>query len=243
MMSHDIDLDIERASQKFSRIQKFLGVTFAAILAAALVATVGILTYLHKRAAQAEEAAKKAVQTSEAAFEQASDQVAMLDDAAKANDKIKGWAKQISQTGTTVQKRDAQRIISDADTVAAKLEETISSSKTTQLAQDEVIQDVSARTTGPGRYGVVVSADRQEIHTVEAVEQLQRRGFHNIAIYSGHGPLRTVVRFDAWQDARDELSRVQQYRSTAYLINLDKWCINPQDTGKRIANAAVYSCE
>jgi len=239
MIRQDIDIAINR----FRRRQRLLRLVFVLVLTSAMLATFFIVAYSHERSMRAEEAADKAAKNTEVTFDKTSDQVAMLDAAAKANDSIKLWAEQIRKTGSTAQKVDAEKIIDNAGTIASQLENSISSSKTTQLAQDEIIQGAYAKASGPGKYGIVVSADRQEVHTVEAVEQLRKRGFDNIAVYFGHGPLRTVVHFETAAEAHAQLPQIQQYRSTAYLVNLDKWCSNQRNTGKPIANAPVFSCE
>lgn len=179
----------------------------------------------------------------EVAFENTSQQVSELDNAKKAIDVLQQQVEQLANNAKTSQERQgAQKALESATTVASKLDASISSAKTTLLAQDQVIQDAPGKATGPGRYGIVVSADKQDDLAGYEVSQLKKRGYPDVALYDRQGFLRTVTRFPDSSAAEAAVPNIQSYRKTAYLINLDKWCPDPQDSGKKVSGMTVFTC-
>lgn len=178
------------------------------------------------------------------AFDNSADQVATLTAATKANEDVQKLAQQLSATAASPQNvARARQIEQTANTVAAKLAASISATKTTLLAQDQAIQAAAGVTSGAGDYGIVVSADKQDDLAAYEVQQLHKRAVSDVKIFDRQGFLRTVAAFANRDDAEKELPAIEQYRKSAYVINLSKWCPNPQNSGRQIAGAAVLLCK
>jgi hypothetical protein len=134
------------------------------------------------------------------------------------------------------------RFQQEATTVSAGIQQAIDSAKSVTLAQDRLLQMSAETSTGSGHYGIVVSADKRDDLAAYEVEQLKRRGAPDVVVFDRSGFLRTVSRFLDRKKAEEYLPTVQQYRSTAYLINLDKWCSGTRTNSRSIAGAPVIPC-
>jgi hypothetical protein len=167
------------------------------------------------------------------AFSNAAEQVSNL---AAANDEVKKLSEQLAHDPNSEQLRRT------ADALGSRLQASIASAKTALLAQDQAIQDASGVTEGGGSYGIVVSADKSEEQTEYEVKALRKRDLTNIGIYNRQNFLRTVARFENKENADQQLPRLQQYRKSAYVINLDKWCGDARESGKTIGGAPVFLC-
>jgi hypothetical protein len=110
------------------------------------------------------------------------------------------------------------------------------------LAQDQVIQDAPSQASGSGTYGIVVSPDKQNDLAAYEVQRLKRLGYTDLAVYDRQGVLRTVACFGDRESAETKLPMIQGYRKTTYVINLDKWCADPQDSGKQIDGVPIFAC-
>lgn len=64
----------------------------------------------------------------------------------------------------------------------------------------------------------------------------------DVGIYERGGFQRTVARFANKDEAEEQLSMLQQYRKSAYVINLDAWWGEAQESGRTIAGAPVFVC-
>ena len=174
-------------------------------------------------------------------FENATDQVVALSEAAKANAQVQNLAQQLLQTASPQNAQRAKEIAAASSSVDSKLQSSLASAKNVQLAQDRVIQDAPGMATGSGSYGIVVSADKKDDLAAYEVQQLKRRNF-NVVIYDRQGFLRTVALFPDADAANQSLKTIQQYRDGAYLINVSRWC--PTTTPERtLANVSVLKCQ
>ena len=178
------------------------------------------------------------------AFDNSTDQAAKLQAALKANEALKKNAEQLIDTARNTQTvQSAKEILHTADSLSVTLQAGISSAKTAALAQDQLIQDAPAKASGPGAYGIVISADKQEEPAVYEVKQVQKRGFKDVAFYERQGFLRTLARFPERGAAETALPEIKKYRQTAYMINLEKWCPDAHDSGKKISGITVFTCQ
>jgi hypothetical protein len=178
------------------------------------------------------------------AFDNSTDQAAKLEAALKANEALKKNAQQLINTAHNTQTvESAKEVLHTADSLSVTLQAGISSAKTAALAQDQVIQNASAKLSGPGAYGIVISADKQDDPAVYEVQQVQRRGFKDVVFYKRQGFLRGVARFPDRGAAEDALPEIQKYRQTAYMINLENWCSNQRDFGEKISGITVFTCQ
>ncbi len=178
------------------------------------------------------------------AFDNSVIQISTLDAALKANEALKINAQLLVKNAATPQGAErAKEVLQNADSVSSQLQAGISSAKTSALAQDQIIQGASGQASGSGAYGIVVSADKQDDLAAYEVQQLKKRNLTDIAFYERGGFLRTVARFSDREKAEQALSTIKQYRSTAYIINLDKWCSNSQDSGRQVSGVTVFTCQ
>lgn len=180
----------------------------------------------------------------EMAFENTLDQLSELNAAKNTNEVVRQQAaRMVSTASTPSEAKRAKEVLENVTTVGSKLDASISSTKTTLLAQDQVIQDAAGRASGPGTYGIVVSAGKQDDLAAYEVAQLEKQGYSNVAVFDRQRFLRTVARFPDKDSAEKALPNIQGYRKTAYIINLDKWCPNPQASAKNISGVAVLACQ
>jgi len=121
------------------------------------------------------------------------------------------------------------------------LAETINGPPPLRTSRD--LQDAPGKSSGPGFFGVVISADKQDAPAAYEVEQVQRLGFKDVVFYKRQGFLRTVARFPDRSTAENVLPEIQKYRQTAHLINLEKWCSNPHDSAEKISGITVFTCQ
>jgi hypothetical protein len=176
-------------------------------------------------------------------FADSTNQIAALGAALKANQDVQKAAAELkAASGSPANVQRAQTIEQHAADVSSQLQATLASARTIQLKKDQVIQDAPGLATGAGRYGVVVSADKQNDLAAYEVEQLKKRHIGQAVIYERQGFLRTVAQFPNTDEASQSLPHIHEYRKGAYVINLDKWCTNPSHSGRQIAGAPVLTC-
>lgn len=235
--------DVETTIKQFRRKQHILRTIFVLILVTAAVVTIVILGYSSHRRALAEAARDKTSKEAQAATNVAlvntANQLVTLDDAIRANDRIKELAQQISTTGNAAQQRAAREIKDNAELVASQLKSSIDSSR---ILQDKVVENSPWQLTSSGTYGIVVSADRVKQNAEYEVQQLKKRNF-NVAVYDRQGFFRTVALIGNPDDASKQLPQIQSYRPTAYIINLDHFCSNKKDAQTQIGGAPVFTCQ
>lgn len=164
------------------------------------------------------------------AFSNAAEQVSNL---AAASEEVKKLSEQLTNDPAAAR---------TAEALETRIQASISSAKTALLAQDQAIQDAAGVTVGGGTYGIVVSADKTEDQTAYEVRALKRRNFNDVGIYTRQGLFRTVARFENKEAADNQLPNLQQYRRSAYVINLDKWCGEARPSGNTIGGAPVLTC-
>src|SRR5260221_4046003 len=130
------------------------------------------------------------------AFDNSTEQASKLEAALKANEALKKNIEILINTARTPQTvASAKEVLHTADSLSVSLQAGISSAKTAALAQGHIIQDAPAKATGPGAYGIVISADKQDDPAVYEAQQVKRRGFSDVVFYERQGFLRTVARF------------------------------------------------
>jgi hypothetical protein len=240
------------AQSTITAVKDSVGIVRELAIIAAIVLVVLDPGLLVKWAKSANEEGKRAgAKTTEVslglakfAFDNSTEQAAKLEAALKANEALKKNAEQLISTARTPQTvASAKEVLHTADSLSVSLQAGISSAKTAALAQDQIIQDAPAKSTGPGAYGIVVSADKQNDAADYEVQQLKLRGFLDVAFYERQGFLRTVARFPDKSAADDALPEIQKYRRTAYMINLGKWCSDPEDSGRRVSETTIFTCQ
>jgi hypothetical protein len=120
----------------------------------------------------------------------------------------------------------------------------VQQAKAAILQQDGemLVENTPAIATGIGTYGVVVSADKGDESSAFEVQQLRKRNISDVAVYDRQGFLRTVTRYRDKSAAENQLPELKRYRSSAYVINLDRWCATAQASGRRIEGAPVLKC-
>lgn len=234
--------DVEIAINRFQRRQHLLRTIFVVVLVIASVATIAILGYSSHRRSLAEaardETTRDAHATADVTLANTANQLVTLDDALRANDRIKELAEQIRTNGNAAQQRAAREIIDKADILASRLKSSIDSSRT---LQDQVGQTKPNQAIPSGTYDIVVSADREKQNAEHEVQRLKKLNF-NVAVYDRQGFLRTVALIGNPDDASKQLPQIQSSWPTAYIINLDHFCPNKQDAQRQIGGAPVFTC-
>jgi hypothetical protein len=225
---------------------------------AVIVVVVGIIVdpgFLVNRAKSANEAAKQAGAKStefnlgfeKVAFDNTTDQTAKLEAALKENEALKKRMEELISTSHNAQTvATVREVLHTADSLTVTLQQGISSTKTAALAQDQLIQQAETKAnSGPGAYGIVVSADKQNDQAVYEAQQalkLHVGGMTDVTFYKRQGFLRTVVRFPGESAAQAALPQLQSYRKTVYPINLDKWCPKSHEETK-LSGFSVIGCD
>jgi hypothetical protein len=111
----------------------------------------------------------------------------------------------------------------------------------TATAQNNPSPATSSSASGEDQYGIVVSADKRDDLAEYEVSQLQRRNLP-VFIYERQGFIRTVAHFPSRAAADANLDAIHSYRKTAYIVDLSKWCSNPEPTDKKIDGISIRVC-
>jgi len=94
-----------------------------------------------------------------------------------------------------------------------------------------------AATTDSGHWAVVASGQNNLANALHEVRLAQKANYENVEVYDRNGWLRTVVEFPSERAARNTLSKMRQWRESAYVVDLDDWC-----PGRERGNTGVYTC-
>jgi len=119
----------------------------------------------------------------------------------------------------------------------------ITSTRDVQLKTDAVIQANTSPANPEGPYGIVVAADKVPEHAAYEVHLLKLKSFTNIAVFQRQGLYRTVARFPDKDAANAQLSTIQAYRQTAYVIDLSNWCKSPTVSDQVMEGVKVTNCQ
>lgn len=175
-------------------------------------------------------------------FDNASQQIAALTKAAEQNANVQKLAKQLETSASSPQNiQRAKEITAAANSLDAQIQTSLTTARNVQLSQDAILQDASGKATGPGQYGIVVSADKEGEQATYEVDQLRSRNY-NVVLYDRQGFLRAVALFPDAAAAKQNLSTIQRYRNGAYVINISNWCPNSVPRGS-LSNASVFECQ
>ena len=109
------------------------------------------------------------------------------------------------------------------------------SSNATTLARGNLQQNIAIQSeimneyqqnapVGNGPWAILIGADKDEESARYELEKLHRRGFENIQIYIKSGWYRTVIVYDDYAVADEQLNEIKELVESAYIVNLSTWC-------------------
>jgi hypothetical protein len=175
-------------------------------------------------------------------FDDATNTVANLAAADRTNDDLRQHVQTLVVTSSPKNAEQVKQIETASNVLSSQLKSSLASAKSTQLAQDQIVQGATGLKTGEGNYGIVVSADKKDDLAAYEVHLLKKENINDVAIYDRQGFLRTLARFPDAAAANAVLPDIQKTRQGAYVINLSKWC--PQYSSERtLADVPVLKCD
>jgi hypothetical protein len=117
---------------------------------------------------------------------------------------------------------EVQAVLSKSYEATSTAEQKLNTSLDVQTAILKNVEPQDVQATGI--WGIVVSADKELRDTQNKVRDVQALGYQNVKIYNRQNWLRTVVEFSDFAEAQAALPKLRSFRSSSYLVNINKWC-------------------
>jgi len=141
----------------------------------------------------------------------------------------------INSTTNEEQKRKLEDVRADLNKTLEATSTAEQKLNTSLAAQTRILESVAPQDIeGTGTWGIVVSADKEEGEAQHEIKQVQDLGYQNVKVYSRQNWLRTVVEFSNFAEAQAALPKLRSFRTSSYLVNINKWCPSRSEQDNRM---------
>lgn len=109
--------------------------------------------------------------------------------------------------------------------------------------QKQILNDIRQEQSLPptpvsGQWSVVAGADKDIDAALYEVNKLKEQGYGVVQLWLRDGWYRTVIIFESRSIAERNLKKLQRFRESAFIANLNEWCRNPIEIEENL----IFEC-